>query len=77
MRHALALLAAVATLFVASLARPHAQDQRAEAPAPPGTGLIVGQVIDGITSRPIADAIVDLLPQVAPTSQARSTRRAE
>jgi len=69
-RYGLALLAPVAFLLVASPARTHAQDgtPRAEMRAPPGTGLIAGQVIDGITSKPIPDAMVDLLPLVAPTS---------
>jgi Carboxypeptidase regulatory-like domain len=40
-----------------------------EAPrTPPGTGLVVGQVLDGATGRPVPEAMVDLLPMVAPTS---------
>jgi hypothetical protein len=37
-------------------------------PTPPGTGLIVGQVVDGTTGKPVSEATVDLLPAIAPTS---------
>ncbi len=38
------------------------------APDPPATGMIIGQVVDGTTGQPVPEAIIDLLPTLAPGS---------
>ncbi len=73
MRHSHALIGAAAV--VASLAVPHGLSalQQPQQPAA-GTAVIVGQVVDATTKRPVAGAVVALnLPAPAPPSAAPST----
>jgi hypothetical protein len=58
-RSRVALLVAIAPIVIGpSIARAFEQSTNPQKPAPPGTGIIAGRVIDAATERPIAGASV-------------------
>src|SRR5262245_20092650 len=70
-------LTLAASLILAERMHPRAQAQQSAPPPATGTGLVIGQVIDGTTGRPVPEAMVDLLPAglVAPPTAPNASPR--